>query len=263
MTDGAIPLNPGGGRTLIVDGDDPRYYPRPSAALIEAGEQDQVYIRAGLYEDKIFLSERPIRLLGAGRDLVQVFSRRGGPLYLQRVPRGCISGITFRYVGSDQHAAMNVLDSTCLITQCRAVEGVLSGVLLYGPECRATFAKNEVCRNRESGIFVFAGAQPRVVGNDCRENHHFGIAVRDPGSHPEIIRNRCEDNMLSGMLLFHHAESLLLENVCRRNQHWGLLLTPDARPNPSLQELSSVNRLDENPRGAYAVSEQPLADIGR
>ena len=258
-----VPDNPLGGKTLIVDAEDGRYYSRPSAALQDAGEQDLIYIRPGIYEDKVFVTDRPIQLVGAGRDLVQVFSRRGGPLYLQRASGGRISGITFRYVGSDQHSAMNVLDSTCTITQCRAMEGVLSGVVLYGPECRVAFTENEVCRNRESGIFVFAGAQPRVAGNRCFDNHHFGIAVRDPGSHPELVRNRCETNMLSGMLLFHHGAGLIVGNICRDNQHWGVLLTPDAHPNPLSQELSNVNQLEGNPRGAYAIVEQPLADIGR
>jgi Right handed beta helix region len=263
MNEESVPDNPLGGRTLIVDAEDRRCYPLPSAALKDAGEQDQVYIRPGIYEDKVFVSERPVRLVGAGRDLVQIFSRRGGPLYLQRVSAGRISGITFRYVGSDQHSALNVLDSTCVITQCRAMEGILSGVVLYGPECRATFMENEVCRNRESGIFVFAGAQPRVADNRCVENHHFGIAVRDPGSHPEIVRNQCEANMLSGILLFHHGEGLIVDNICRDNQHWGVLITPDSHPNPSPQELPKVNQLEKNARGAYAISAQPLADIGR
>jgi parallel beta-helix repeat protein len=143
------------------------------------------------------------------------------------------------------------------------MEGILSGVLLYGPECRATFSDNEVCRNRESGIFVFAGAQPRITGNRCVDNHHFGIAVRDSGSYPEIVRNLCETNMLSGMLLFHHGGGLILDNNCTGNQHWGVLVTPDSHPNPSPMELPEMNRLDGNPRGAYTVSDQPLADIGR
>ncbi len=113
---GLGPENPRGGRTLIVDAQDPRCYRIPSEALREADEQDQVYVRPGIYEDKVFVSERPIWLVGAGRDVVQIFSRRGGPLYLQRVSAGRISGITFRYVGSDQHSAINVLDSTCVIT---------------------------------------------------------------------------------------------------------------------------------------------------
>jgi Right handed beta helix region len=263
MPEDIIPPNPLGGRTLIVDAADGQAYPRPSAALEEADEQDQIYIRAGKYEDKLFVSERPVYLVGAGRDEVQIFSRRGGPLYLQRVSSGKISGITFRYVGSDQHSAMNVLDSSCLITHCRAMEGILSGVVLYGPECRVTFIDNDVCRNRESGIFVFAGAQARVAGNRCYENHHFGIAVRDPGSHPELVRNVCEANMLSGILLFHHGEGLIVDNVCRHNQHWGILMTPDSHPNPRPEELPRVNQLDENPRGAYTITEQPLADIGR
>src|ERR1043166_7925660 len=80
------PPNPAGGRTLIVDAGDPAAYARPSAALKDAGPDDQVFIKPGTYEDKIFMSERPLRLIGAGRDLVRIFSRRGGPLYLQRVP---------------------------------------------------------------------------------------------------------------------------------------------------------------------------------
>src|SRR4029077_14629779 len=229
--------NPLGGKTLIVDANTGDSYPRPSAALLDAGEQDQVFVRPGIYEDKVFITGRPIHLVGAGRDEVQIFSRRGGPLYLQQVPSGRISGITFRYVGSDQNSAMNLLDSSCTVTQCRAMEGILSGVVIYGPQSRLTFVENEVCGNRESGIFVFAGAQPRIADNVCRENHHFGIAVRDPGSHPELVRNRCTDNWLSGMLLFHHAESLLLDNVCADNRHWGIVMTPETRLSPAREAL--------------------------
>ncbi len=257
------PPNPKGGKTLIVDARDPHAYLRPSAALKDAGEHDQVFIRPGLYEDKVFAADRPVRLIGAGRDHVQIYSRRGGPLYLQRVPSGLITGITFRYVGSDQHSAMNLLDSVCTVTQCRATEGVLSGVVIYGPEARATFIDNEVCYNRESGIFVFAGAQPRVADNHCFGNHHFGLAVRDSGSHPECVRNVCYANMLSGILLFHHAEALLLDNTCRDNQHWGLVMTPDTHPTPAADELVTANVFQPNPRGSLVVTEQPLADIGR
>jgi hypothetical protein len=77
------------------------------------------------------------------------------------------------------------------------------------------------------------------------------------------VRNLCETNMLSGMLLFHHGGGLILDNSCRGNQHWGLLMTPDSHPNPSPAELPEMNRLDGNPRGAYTISDQPLADIGR
>ena len=257
------PPNPLGGRTLIVDGQDKSAYPRPSDALEEAGERDQVFVRAGIYEDKIFLVKRPVLLVGAGRDAVQIFSRRGGPLYLQEVPSGRISGITFRYVGSDQHASINILDSACSVTQCRAMEAILSGVVIYGPQCRPTFVDNEVCHNRESGIFVFAGAHPRVAGNFCRGNHHFGIAVRDPGTHPELVRNQCRENMLSGILLFHHAEAMLLDNTCSDNHHWGIVMTPDTRPTPDRETISQSNVLTPNPRGAMIVTDEPLSEIGR
>lgn len=257
------PANPAGGRTLIVDPSDSSAYPRPSAALLDAGPEDQVFIRPGVYEDKIFIVERPIHIIGAGRNLVQIFSRRGGPLYLQRVPSGRISGITFRYVGSDQNSAINVLDSTCTITQCRASEGVLSGVVLYGPNCRPAFVENEVCYNRESGIFSFAGARPYIAHNVCYENHHFGIAVRDPETHPDIVRNLCRNNMLSGMLMFHHAEAMLLDNTCRDNQHWGLVTTPECKTSPDRDQLETTNSLNANPRGAMQVTQEPLAEIGR
>ena len=257
------PPNPFGGRTLIVDAQDPTAYPRPSAALQDAEEQDQIFVRPGIYEDKVFVAERPIFLVGAGRDAVQLFSRRGGPLYLQKVTSGRISGITFRYVGSDQHSAMNLLDSTCTITQCRATDGILSGVVIYGPQSRPTFVDNDVCFNRESGVFVFAGARPRLAENLCRGNHHFGIAVRDEGTHPDVVRNRCQDNMMSGMLLFHHASALLVDNRCHDNLHWGIVITPDARPTPTCEELAQSNMLMPNPRGAITVTDSPLSEIGR
>ena len=257
------PPNPFGGKTLIVDGEDSAAYPRPSAALKEAGEHDQVFVRAGIYEDKVFLADRPVLLTGAGRDAVQIFSRRGGPLYLQRVSSGRISGMTFRYIGSDQHSAMNILDSSCTVTQCRATEGILSGVVIYGPECRVTFIDNEVSHNRESGIFVFAGAQPRIADNLCRFNHHFGIAVRDSGSHPELVRNRCSENWLSGMLLFHHAEAMLVDNLCVDNLHWGVVMTPETRVSPPRDVLEQSNVLSPNPRGAMTVTDTPLSEIGR
>jgi parallel beta-helix repeat protein len=257
------PPNPLGGKTLIVDWQDPSVYPRPSAALQDAGDQDQVFVRAGMYEDKIFVSGRPVLLTGAGRDAVQIYSRLGGPLYLQKVPSGRISGLTFRYVGSDQHSAINVLDSSCTITLCRATEGILSGVVIYGPQCRPAFIDNEVSYNRESGIFVFAGARPRLADNVCRGNHHFGIAVRDAGSHPELVRNRCSDNWLSGMLFFHHAEALLVDNVCTDNFHWGVVATPDSRLSPASDALAGSNVLVPNPRGALQITEDPLSEIGR
>ena len=70
------PPNPKGGRTLIVDARDPHAYIRPSAALKGAGETDQVFIRPGVYEDKVFVADRPVLLIGAGRDHVQIYSRR-------------------------------------------------------------------------------------------------------------------------------------------------------------------------------------------
>jgi Right handed beta helix region len=258
-----IPANPLGGRTLIVDQADSNLYPRPSAAIKDAGPQDLIYIRAGQYEDRLFIAEKPIHIMGAGRDQVQIFSRRSGPLYLQRVPSGHISGITFRYVGSDQHSAMNILDSTCTISQCRAMEGILSGIVIYGPDCQPTLMENEVCSNRESGIFTFAGARPYLTKNVCFDNHHFGLAVRDDGSNPDLTKNFCHHNMLSGILLFHGAKALVLENTCEHNFHWGVVMTPDSHSSPEQEQLLQANTLTNNPRGALIVTHEPLSEIGR
>src|SRR2546422_6044133 len=103
----APPPNPAGGDTLIVDPPDPSAFERPSAALKHAKPEDQIFIRPGVYEDKIVILDRPILLIGAGRDAVQIFSRRRGPLYLPALPRRRIIAITFRYVRSDQNSAIN------------------------------------------------------------------------------------------------------------------------------------------------------------
>ena len=158
------PENPFGGKTLIVDAHDGDAYPRPSAALLDAGEQDQVFIRPGIYEDKVFITGRPIHLVGAGRDDVQIFSRRGGPLYLQQVPSGRISGITFRYVGSDQHSAMNLL----LLLYCDTVP-CHGGYFIRRRDLWPAIAA-DICRERSL-------CQPRIgsvcicrrTAEDCRQ----------------------------------------------------------------------------------------------
>ena len=231
------PANALGGRTLVVDAGNSNCFSRPSQALKEAQPDDQVFIQPGIYEDRIFVAQKPVHLIGAGRNHVQIFNRKSGPLYLQHVPQGHISGITFRYVGSDQHSAMNILDSTCTISHCRAREGLLSGIVIYGPKCRPSLLENEVCYNRESGIFSFAGAQPYIAQNTCFANHHFGLAVRDDGTRPDLVKNLCHENMLSGILLFHQAQALLLENICRDNFQWGLVMTPDCKPTPETEQL--------------------------
>ncbi len=257
------PSNRLGGKTLIVDPHQADAFALPSEAIQQAEVTDQIFIRPGTYEDRVVVTDRPIHLIGAGRDHVTIFSRRSGPCYLQRVSGGQINGITFRYVGSDQHSALNILDSTCTISHCRITEGLLSGVVIYGPECRPTLVANEICYNRESGLFAFAGAQPYVKENDCFGNHHFGIAVRDQDTRPDIINNRCRENMLSGLLLFSKAQALILDNTFERNTHWGVVLTPDSEPTPKPEDLHQSNQFKTNPRGDYTITSEPLSDIGR
>jgi len=257
------PPNPLGGKTLVVDRDRSECFTLPSEALAEAKEHDQIFIRSGIYEDRLVVTDRPIHLIGADRDQVTIFNRRSGPCYLQRVSGGQITGVTFRYVGSDQHSALNILDSVCTISHCRATEGLLSGIVIYGPDCRPTLIGNEISHNRESGIFSFAGAQPYLRENNCFGNHHFGIAARDADTRPDIIKNICRGNMLSGILLFHLAKALILENTCAENAHWGVVLTPDCEITPKPEDLHQSNQLADNPRGAYTITTKPLSDIGR
>lgn len=246
-----------------MDSNHPKCFALPSDALNQAESADQIFIRPGIYEDRLVITERPINLIGAGRDHVTIFSRRSGPCYLQQVSAGKISGITFRYVGSDQHSALNILDSTCTISHCRITEGLLSGVVIYGPDCRPTLQANEICHNRESGLFAFAGAQPYLRENQCFGNHHFGIAARDQGTRPDIVNNVCRDNMMSGLLLFSQAHALILDNTFEKNAHWGVVLTPDCEPTPKAEELSKSNHFTHNPRGELTITTEPLADIGR
>ncbi len=258
-----IPPNPMGGKTLVVAPNQSDCFALPSEALDKAEPNDQIFIQPGTYEDRLVITERPIYLIGAGRDQVTIFSRRSGPCYLQKVSGGHISGITFRYVGSDQHSALNILDSTCTIAHCRATEGLLSGVVIYGPDCRPTLQSNEICYNRESGIFSFAGAQPYLRENQCFGNHHFGMAARDQNTRPDFINNVCRDNMLSGLLLFSEAQALILDNTLENNTHWGVVLTPDCEPTPKAEELLQSNTFRDNPRGDFTITSKPLTDIGR
>ena len=160
---------------------------------------------------------------------------------------------------------MNILDSICTITHCRATEGILSGIVVYGPKCRPTLLDNDVCYNRESGIFSFAGSHPYLANNRCFGNHHFGIAVRDDGTRPDLVKNVCRNNMLSGILMFQAAQALLLENASQHNAHWEIVTTPECTTTPETTQLIESNTLEPNPRGPLMVTTQPygMAEIWR
>ena len=136
-------------------------------------------------------------------------------------------------------------------------------MVIYGPKSHPSIVDNEVYRNRESGIFTFAGARPYLSKNVCYDNHHFGIAVRDSETLPDIVRNICHHNMLSGILLFHQAKALVLENRCHDNMEWGMVITPDCIPTPGAEKLTEANDLGSNPQGALRMTEDPLSEIGR
>jgi hypothetical protein len=72
------PPNPLGGKTLIVDSTKPECFALPSEALNQAESADQIFICPGMYEDRLVVTERPIYLIGSGRDHVTIFSRRSG-----------------------------------------------------------------------------------------------------------------------------------------------------------------------------------------
>jgi len=57
------PTNPFGGKTLIVDAKGPDGFTLPSEALAQAKEDDQIFIRPGIYEDRLVLTERTIHLV--------------------------------------------------------------------------------------------------------------------------------------------------------------------------------------------------------
>ena len=103
----------------------------------------------------------------------------------------------------------------------------------------------------------------RLANNACFDNHHFGLAVRDDGSYPDLKQNICHHNMLSGILLFHGAKALLLGNTCEHNYHWGLVMTPDSYTSPEQEQLLQANALTNNPRGPLIVTQEPLGEIGR
>src|SRR2546422_10936366 len=96
----APPPNPAGGDTMIVDASDPSAFERPSAALKHAKPEDQIFIMLGVYEDKMVIMDRPVLLIGAGRDAGQIFSRRGGTRDIHNHSYVRNMEFTFRSIGS-------------------------------------------------------------------------------------------------------------------------------------------------------------------
>jgi len=245
--------------TLIVDARNPVAFERPSAALKHAKRGPDLHPARRLRgQDRHPGPAHPADRRGTG--CVQISAGGAGRCISQSVPSGRIMGITFRYVGSDQNSAMNILDSTCTISACPQPKASCRGSSCTA-QLRATMNRQRGLLQRESGIFVFAGARPYVAQNRCFANHHFGLAPATPTRARISRATSAPNNMLSGILLFHHAEALDAGQHLLRQQHWGFVTTRSARPRRA-GPTGGANTLQPNPRGAIMVTHEPLAEIG-
>ena len=169
--------NPKGGRTLIVDARDPHAY-IPAQRGAEGGRRGPIdFSSVPVCTNKCSWPTSLCCSSQRGRDHVRSTAAAEDRCASESQRTDYGDHVSVR--GKRSAFGDESLDSVS-VTQCRATEGVLSGRRDLWSEARATFVDNESVTTGNPASLSLP-VLSRVADNQCFGNHHFGLAVRDPG----------------------------------------------------------------------------------
>jgi parallel beta-helix repeat protein len=216
----------------------PDQYPNIQAAINAAKVGNIVWVRAGVYNERLKFKEG-ITLHGEGRDRTIVRyqaaatalegqSSYDAPLEVRDCKSGLVEGISFEQTGADSREysgsirkidGVMIIDSSITIRNCRAQSAAYCGIGIYGASSEPTIEANE-CRFSPVGIFVFS-ARGSVNKNVCEQNHN-GISIGGADAVPVVTNNECRSNTGHGIYLFSGTRCRVEQNVGESNDDSGI-----------------------------------------
>lgn len=222
-------------------------------AIEKAGPGDIVFVKAGIYEERIRLGNN-IKLIGEGVDKVIIrCDARLGHVLLARGGSGLIKNLTIEQTGRDKvdptaipvglyiwNSSVEVVNcrvsrtdgygivvqgkSSPLIRDCVSESSRLNGIYVDGRDAKPTIKNSKFQGNGQHGIFFRREAEGYVEGNICRGNRETGIYVSQPGTNVTLENNDCRENEAHGICFDLGAGGIAEGNLCERNGGQGILI---------------------------------------
>jgi parallel beta-helix repeat protein len=204
-----------------------------AAKLAHAKAGDTVTIEAGTYEEQIVFKEGvKLRASEPGKVIVQISSKGGSVLRVEKCASGGISGIVFQHLGTetvegDAAPVAQITSSSITIEDCTFQKGAGSGVEVSGAG-RPSFTRCTLANNSRLGLLLSSGTTALVSQCTAQRNGASGIEVRHSGTAPVLTGNNASDNADSGIVVKDGASASILENTrCSINGEAGIAAAGD------------------------------------
>jgi len=237
-----IPQTP---RTLVV----PDEYKSISAAVAKARSGDTVFVKSGIYKEKLRFKEG-ISLVGEGMDktIIRYNARPDHVILVENCKSGLISNLTVEHRGQygvrPALVALCIANSSIEVSNCRIRYASSSGIFVTNGGCPVIHdciiesnpgsgiiiegkrtdpnIMNNLCRlNKTHGIYFYGGAKGKAEGNICEENER-GIGVTNKGTSVTLKGNYCRGNYGRGIVITKTADVKVEENFCSENEKSGI-----------------------------------------
>ncbi len=187
-----------------------------------------VTLDAGIYEEQIVFKEG-VKLAAAepGKVIVQMSSKGGSVLRVEKCASGSISGIVFQNLGTetvegDAPPVAQIISSSVTLEDCTFQKGAGSGVEVNGAG-RPTLTRCTFANNSKLGLVLGSGSTAIVTRCTAQKNGASGIEVRHSGTAPVLSGNTVSDNADSGIVVKDGAAASIMENTrCLINGEAGI-----------------------------------------
>lgn len=180
-------------------------------ALAKAGPGTTIYIKPGLYEETLTITQ-PVNLVGAGPVDEVILQSFNATTITFAASGGRVSGITVRQQGGTfPYQAIDVSAGMPEIEGCVVVGGTRSAVRVRGTST-PTIKNNEISGTSSIGIEVGDFASPTLSGNRIRSLAETGIWVGGR-AHPRIEDNLIANCVVRGMWVGDESRVVMRSNV--------------------------------------------------
>ncbi len=212
------------------DGD----YKNIQDALDEAKEGDTIFVKAGKYEESLYVEANGIKLIGEGKDKVEVIAKNGESVISIADVKGVeVSGFTFTYVAPENdegNACVWISNGDDISFHDNKAQGATySGIELSNVQ-NSKIYNNIAENNKQSGIFVNNVAYNLLIyKNISRNNGYHGLEVTDDGSVPFVFSNNFKENKEAGIYIHDYVGPIIKNNNITGNGHSGIVISKQGR----------------------------------
>jgi len=214
-------------RKIVVPND----FPTIHAALGMADEGDTVYVRNGIYRERVTMVDNVVLM---GEDMLRtvILGNRTGP---------CV-------IAADE----------ALLTNFTIRNGT-TGILCKNT--RPTIKRNMIVDNKGAGIHALISL-PDISNNIIYRNEWTGIFLESVrGTRTSIDHNVILENGYSGIFCANRTEVLVRNNILTENKQYGIYIAPEAKKTRIIYNNIYKNRAPFNPEAVINstnISKDPL-----